>query len=149
MRYEFNLWVVGKNPWKRKWPPTPWNLAWKIPWAEKPDRLQSIGLQRFGHSEHTPYILEWISFPFFLHSHLFLSLPASWPASQSIILLPVMLILLNFQRISWSLLLYLTQLFFLLPLFFIITHPTLILLLSYHSILSINVNFLQQIFSLI
>ena len=23
-------------------------LAWKIPWAEKPDRLQSMGLQRVG-----------------------------------------------------------------------------------------------------
>ena len=24
-------------------------LAWKIPWTEEPDRLQSIGLQRVGH----------------------------------------------------------------------------------------------------
>ena len=24
-------------------------LAWKIPWMEKPDRLQSMGLQRVGH----------------------------------------------------------------------------------------------------
>ena len=24
-------------------------LAWKIPWTEKPGRLQSIGLQRVGH----------------------------------------------------------------------------------------------------
>ena len=24
-------------------------LAWKIPWTEEPDRLQSMGLQRFGH----------------------------------------------------------------------------------------------------
>ena len=24
-------------------------LAWKIPWMEEPDRLQSIGLQRVGH----------------------------------------------------------------------------------------------------
>ena len=24
-------------------------LAWKIPWAEEPDRLQSMGLQRLGH----------------------------------------------------------------------------------------------------
>ena len=23
-------------------------LAWKIPWTEKPDRLQSMGLQRVG-----------------------------------------------------------------------------------------------------
>ena len=24
-------------------------LAWKIPWIEEPDRLQSMGLQRVGH----------------------------------------------------------------------------------------------------
>ena len=24
-------------------------LAWKIPWAEEPGRLQSMGLQRVGH----------------------------------------------------------------------------------------------------
>ena len=24
-------------------------LAWKIPWMEEPDRLQSIGVQRVGH----------------------------------------------------------------------------------------------------
>ena len=24
-------------------------LAWKIPWREEPDRLQSMGLQRVGH----------------------------------------------------------------------------------------------------
>ena len=24
-------------------------LAWKIPWMEKPGRLQSVGSQRFGH----------------------------------------------------------------------------------------------------
>ena len=24
-------------------------LAWKIPWTEKPDRLQSMGLHRAGH----------------------------------------------------------------------------------------------------
>ena len=25
-------------------------LAWKIPWAEEPDRLQFMGLQRVGHN---------------------------------------------------------------------------------------------------
>ena len=25
-------------------------LAWKIPWTEEPGRLQSMGLQRVGHS---------------------------------------------------------------------------------------------------
>ena len=24
-------------------------LAWKIPWTEEPDRLQSMGLQKVGH----------------------------------------------------------------------------------------------------
>ena len=24
-------------------------LAWKIPWTEEPDKLQSTGLQRIGH----------------------------------------------------------------------------------------------------
>ena len=24
-------------------------LAWKMPWTEEPDRLQSMGLQRVGH----------------------------------------------------------------------------------------------------
>ena len=39
-------------------------LAWKIPWTEEPDRLQSMGSQRVGHScaislfknKHTLYI---------------------------------------------------------------------------------------------
>ena len=26
-------------------------LAWKIPWTEEPDRLQSMRLQRVGHDE--------------------------------------------------------------------------------------------------
>ena len=28
-------------------------LAWKIPWAEEPGGLQSVGPQRVGYSEHT------------------------------------------------------------------------------------------------
>ena len=28
-------------------------LAWKIPWTEEPDRLQSMGLQRVGHDSVT------------------------------------------------------------------------------------------------
>jgi len=30
-------------------------LAWKIPWTEEPDRLQSMGLQRVGHHFHFPF----------------------------------------------------------------------------------------------
>ena len=33
-------------------------LAWKIPWTEKPCRLQSMGSQRVGH------LTEWLSLPF-------------------------------------------------------------------------------------
>ena len=32
-------------PWRRAWQPTPW----KIPWAEEPGGLQSMGLQRVRH----------------------------------------------------------------------------------------------------
>ena len=41
-------------------------LAWKIPWIEEPDRLQSIGLQRFGYDCVTSLSLScsrcWASF---------------------------------------------------------------------------------------
>ena len=33
--------LVGKIPWRRKWQPS--TLAWKIPWTEESDRLQSMG----------------------------------------------------------------------------------------------------------
>ena len=28
-------------------------LAWRIPWTEEPDGLQSMGSQRFGHDQAT------------------------------------------------------------------------------------------------
>ena len=34
---------VGKISWSRKWQPTPLFLAWKIPQAEEPGGLQSMG----------------------------------------------------------------------------------------------------------
>ena len=36
-----NLWVV-KNAWKRAWQTHSNILAWRIPWTEKPGRLQSM-----------------------------------------------------------------------------------------------------------
>ena len=36
---------VKKIPWRRKWQPTPAFLAWKIPWAEEPGGLESMGSQ--------------------------------------------------------------------------------------------------------
>ena len=44
---------------RRQWHPT---LAWKIPWAEEPGRLQSMGSQRVGHDWAT-----WLSFFTFMH----------------------------------------------------------------------------------
>ena len=39
-------------------------LAWKIPWSEKPGRLQSMGSQRVGHdwatSRHNVIVLQWL-----------------------------------------------------------------------------------------
>ena len=52
-RSGFNPWV-RKIPGRRKWQPTPVLLPGKshggrIPWREKPGRLQSMGSQRVGH----------------------------------------------------------------------------------------------------
>ena len=35
--------------WRRKWQSHSSTLAWKIPWMEESDRLQSTGSQRVGH----------------------------------------------------------------------------------------------------
>ena len=48
-RCGFDSWI-GKVPWKRKWQPSV--LAWKIPWTEKPGRLEFTGSQR-DTTEHT------------------------------------------------------------------------------------------------
>ena len=34
-------------------------LAWRIPWTEKPGRLQSMGLQRVGHNSVTNGLPRW------------------------------------------------------------------------------------------
>ena len=46
MRHRFDPWV-GKIPWRRATHSS--ILAWRIPWTEKPGRLQSMELQRVGH----------------------------------------------------------------------------------------------------
>ena len=38
-----------KEPWRRKWQPTPVLLPGKSPWMQEPGRLQSMGSQRIGH----------------------------------------------------------------------------------------------------
>ena len=38
-----------EDPLEKEMAPHSSILAWKIPWTEKPDRLQSMGSQRVGH----------------------------------------------------------------------------------------------------
>ena len=39
-----------EDPLEKEIAPHSSTLAWKIPWMEEPDRLQSMGLQRVGHN---------------------------------------------------------------------------------------------------
>ena len=39
----------GEDPLEKEMETYPSTLAWKSPWMEEPDRLQSMGLQRVGH----------------------------------------------------------------------------------------------------
>ena len=41
--------LVQEDPLEKEMAPHSSTLAWKIPWTEKPGRLQSMGLQRVGH----------------------------------------------------------------------------------------------------
>ena len=41
----------GRSPGEGNGNPNSSNLAWKIPWMEEPDRLQSMGLQRVDTTE--------------------------------------------------------------------------------------------------
>ena len=39
----------GEDPVEKEMATHSSTLAWKIPWTEEPDRLQSMGLQRVGY----------------------------------------------------------------------------------------------------
>ena len=39
----------GEDPLEKEMATHSSTLAWKIPWTEEPDRLQSMGSQRVGH----------------------------------------------------------------------------------------------------
>ena len=47
----YNAGDVGSIPWRRKWIHSS-ILAWRIPWTEDPDRLQSMGSWRVRHNFH-------------------------------------------------------------------------------------------------
>ena len=48
-RRQFNSWVSQEDPLEIGRATHSSIPAWRIPWTEKPDRLQSIGSQRVGH----------------------------------------------------------------------------------------------------
>ena len=41
--------LAGKDPLEKEMAIHSSTLAWKIPWMEEPDRLQSMGSKRVGH----------------------------------------------------------------------------------------------------
>ena len=47
--------IKGTQAYSREKAKAPYSstLAWKIPWTEKPGRLQSMGLRRVGHNRET------------------------------------------------------------------------------------------------
>ena len=47
---------LGRSPKEGNGNPHSTILAWKIPWTEEPDKLQSMGLQRAGHDRATKHI---------------------------------------------------------------------------------------------
>jgi len=66
---ETHVWSLGReDPLKKEMATHSSTLAWKIPWMEKPGRLQSMGSQRVGHDWATslsffPYMV----FPVVMH----------------------------------------------------------------------------------
>ena len=51
------IWNPLKSETEKAMAPHSSTLAWKIPWTEEPDRLQSTGLQRVGHDWVTEHVL--------------------------------------------------------------------------------------------
>ena len=55
------VWFLGwEDPLEKEMAIHSSTLAWKIPWTEEPDRLQSMGSQRVGHDWATSLSLSWI-----------------------------------------------------------------------------------------
>ena len=49
MRETWVRFLGREDPLEKEMAPHSSTLAWKIPWTEEPDRLQSMGSQRVGH----------------------------------------------------------------------------------------------------
>ena len=55
----FQMIMGRKDPLEKEIATHSGTLAWKIPWTEKPGRLQSMGLQRAGHDWATSLHCKW------------------------------------------------------------------------------------------
>ena len=67
------VWSLDQeDSWRRAWQPTPVFLLVKIPWTERPGRLQSMELQKVGHDwviKNTHTILTRVTV-LYIHPHL-------------------------------------------------------------------------------
>jgi len=61
----FNPWVE-KIPWRRNRPTHSSILAWRIPWTEKPCRLESMRSQRIGHDWETFTFIKYLNYTLLL-----------------------------------------------------------------------------------
>ena len=72
-RCGFGPWV-GRIPWRRAWQTHSGILAWRIPWTEKPGKLQSIRSHKVGHGwsnlAGTQYSIVYLYHIFFIHSSI-------------------------------------------------------------------------------
>ena len=50
MNFEVSIFLLPHLLWEKAMATHSSILAWKIPWTEEPDRLQSMGSQRVGHN---------------------------------------------------------------------------------------------------
>ena len=76
---ETRVWSLGwEDPLEKEMATHSSILAWKIPWMEKPGRLQSMGLQRVGH--------DWATSLHFTSLQDSLMLPAHFTANKTITL---------------------------------------------------------------
>ena len=48
--------MSGEDPLEKEMAKHSSILAWKVPWTEKPDKLQSMGLQKVGHDLVTDHV---------------------------------------------------------------------------------------------
>ena len=76
--WETRVWFLGQeDPLEKEMAIHSSTLAWKIPWTEEPDRLQSTGSQRVGH-DFT------FTFTIFISINIIFCLAGSLPYSQLI-----------------------------------------------------------------